>query len=87
MSCDRKNIAFDWHFPTIDLCEDSQWLFFENESCTSEACYSFKNKLQCEFHTEIFLQRPFIVQVIKNKFQFKFIYTFIYVILNYDYRN
>jgi len=68
---DQKNISFDWHFPIIGLCEDGQWLLFENqfslnETCISEVCYIFKKKLLCEFQTEIFLQHPFIVQVIKN---------------------
>jgi len=68
---DQKTIAFDWHFPLINVCEDSQWLLFENEfslneSCIFEVCYVFKNKVLCEFQTEIFLQHPFIIRVIKN---------------------
>lgn len=67
----QKNIAFDWHFPVIDLCEDRRWLLFEeklelNDSCISEICDIFKKKLLCEFQTEIFLQHPLIIQVIKN---------------------
>lgn len=67
-SFNHKNIGIDWHFPVIDLCEDTQWLLFEknvstNELCISDVCYIFKNKLQCEFQTEIFLQQPLIIEV------------------------
>lgn len=67
---DQKNIAFDWHFP-IDLYEENRWLLFENdfsidESNISEFCYIFKNKLLCDFQTEIFLQYPLVVQVFKK---------------------
>lgn len=61
--------AMDWHFPVvIDLCQDSQWLLFENnfslnESSVSEICFKLKNKIICEFQTEIFLQHPLIIQV------------------------
>lgn len=70
ISYDQKNLAFDWYFP-FDLCEESRWLLFENdfsihESNISEFCYIFKNKLLCEFQTEIFLQHPLVVQVIKK---------------------
>ncbi|CAH1714893.1 unnamed protein product, partial [Aphis gossypii] len=60
--------GMDWHFPVVaDLCQDSQWLLFENnfslnESSVSEICYIFKNKILCEFQTEIFLQHPLIIQ-------------------------
>lgn len=67
-SYDQTNIAFDWHFPVVDLCEDRQWLLFEdkmefNDTCITEICYIFKKKLACEFQTEIFLQHPLIIQV------------------------
>lgn len=68
-SYDHSN-GMDWHFPVVaDLCQDSQWLLFENnfslnESSVSEICYIFKNKILCEFQTEIFLQHPLIIQVI-----------------------
>jgi len=68
-SYDHTN-GMDWYFPVVlELCEDSQWLLFENnfslnESSVSEICYILKNKILCEFQTEIFLQHPFIIQVI-----------------------
>lgn len=62
----QKNTVIDWYFPVIDLCEDSQWLLFENNFPLNELdiCNIFKNKLLCEFQTEIFLQHPLIIQVI-----------------------
>ncbi|XP_025200463.1 uncharacterized protein LOC112598268 isoform X2 [Melanaphis sacchari] len=66
-SYDHSN-GMDWHFPVIvDLYQDSQWLLFENnfslnELSVSEICYLFKNKVLCEFQTEIFLQHPSIIQ-------------------------
>lgn len=68
ISNDQTNNAVDWYFPAIDLCEVNQWLLFENdissnELSVSEICNIIKNKLLCEFQTEIFLQHPFIVQV------------------------
>jgi len=67
-SYDQTN-GMDWHFPVIDLSQDSRWLLFEsnfslNESSVSEICYMLKNKILCEFQTEIFLQHPLIIQVI-----------------------
>lgn len=69
ISYDLTNIPLDWYFPIIYLYDDSYWLQFENNfslntSCTSELCYTFKNKLVWEFQPEIFLQHPLIVQVI-----------------------
>lgn len=68
-SYDQKKKFADWHFPLIHICEDDQWILIENsvllnESNISEICHIFKNKVLCEFQTEIFLQRPFIIQVI-----------------------
>jgi len=59
----------DWYFPVVlELCKDSQWLLFENNfssnESVSEICYNLKNKILLEFQTEIFLQHPFIIQVI-----------------------
>lgn len=70
-SYDQTNNAIDWYFPVIDFCEDRQWLLFEdkkelNDSCISEICYIFKKKLSCEFQTELFLQHPLIIKVVKN---------------------
>lgn len=68
-SYDHTN-SMDWYFPVVfELCKDSRWLLFENnfllnESSVSEICYMLKNKIVCEFQIEIFLQHPFIIQVI-----------------------
>jgi len=62
--------SMDWYFPVVlDLCKDSRWLLFENnfsskESSVFETCYMLKNKILCEFQIEIFLQHPFIIQVV-----------------------
>lgn len=66
---DQKNNAVDWYFPIVHLYEINQWLLFENDISLNElrileVCHTFKNKLLSEFHTEIFLQHPFIIQVI-----------------------
>jgi hypothetical protein len=68
-SYDYSN-GMDWHFPVVDLCQDSRWLLFENnfslnEPSVLEICCMFKNKIPCEFQTEIFLQHPLIIQLIK----------------------
>lgn len=79
ISYDQKNII-DWHFPLIDLCEDNQWLLFENDisSNESEICY-IKNKLLREFQTEIFLQYPIIIQVMQYLFKFIIEFTLVYI--------
>jgi hypothetical protein len=80
ISYDQTNNVTDWYFPVIDLCEDGRWLLFEdklelNDSCISEICYIFKKKLSCEFQTEIFLQHPLVIKVVKiiclNQYLFK----------------
>jgi len=67
-SYDQTN-GMDWYFPEVlELCQNSQWLLDENnfslnESSVSEICNKLKNKILCEFQTEIFLQHPLIIQV------------------------
>jgi len=67
-SYDHSN-GMDWYFPEVlESCQNSPWLLFENnfslnESSVSELCNILKNKILCEFQTEIFLQHPLIIQV------------------------
>lgn len=68
ISFDQKNIANDWHFPLINLCESDHWMLFEddvsfNKPSISEICCTLKNKLLCEFQAEILLQHPIIILV------------------------
>ncbi|VVC32288.1 Armadillo-like helical [Cinara cedri] len=61
ISDDQKNFPIDWYFPIINVREDDQWLLLENESHISDVCNIFKDKLLCEFQTEIFLQHPLVI--------------------------
>ncbi|XP_050420715.1 uncharacterized protein LOC126833423 isoform X2 [Adelges cooleyi] len=65
--CSFKRIHGEWYFPLIELSENSQLHLIENrilahELSISEICTVFKHKLLSQFPTEIFLQRPLIIQ-------------------------
>jgi len=92
-SYDHTN-GMDWYFPVVlELCQNSQWLLFENnfslnESSISEICNMLKNKIICELQTEIFLQHPLIIQVpILNLRLFISQYYLYTKMFNHNFRN